>query len=235
VTHLSESQVLVHYSSNADEAEEIVAKIKSLGVQGAAVQADGADPQFGEILVSKALQAFNTDTIDIVVNNAGISEKHENTAAVPVEAWDRIFHINVRAPFLHIQAALPYMKPGGRIVNVSSVIAKLGSYMLTVYGASKAALNSVTVSLADELGQKGITVNAVAPGPIDTSSGTQDQRITDGLLKEDPTAARLYSNQHMKRKGSPQEVADVILFLSSPMSSNVTGQHIYVDGGINLP
>lgn len=213
-----------------------MAKIKRVGVRAAAAQADAADPEFGNVLVSAARREFGTETINIIVNNAGISIKHENTAAVPVEAWDTVFHINVRGPFLLIQAALPYMTRGGRIVNVSSVIGKLGSYMLSVYGASKAALNSMTVSLADELGPKGITVNAVAPGPIDLSpSGSEDQEITADLLRNDPTAARLYSNQHMKRTGTPQEVAELILFLSSPMSGYITGQHIYVDGGIHLP
>lgn len=205
-------------------------------MQAAAVQANAADPDFGNILVAAARAAFRTETINIIVNNAGMPIIRENTAAVPLEDWDYLFHINVRGPFLLIQAALPFMKPGGRIVNVSSVNANLGSYKLTVYNASKAALNAMTVSLAEELGPKGITINTVSPGPIDLSPpGSKDLHVTADQVRDDPIAWRLHSNQHIKRKGTPQEVADVILFLSSPMSSYITGQTTYVDGGINLP
>lgn len=215
----------MHYSSNAAAAQEVVEKIKSFGVQATAIQADASAPDFGTTLVAGGLKAFNTNKIDIVVNNAGTAVMHDSIAAVPADAWDDIFRVNVRGPFLLIQAALPYMKNGGRIVNISSIIAKLGSYMLPIYGASKGALASMSFALAEELGPKGITINVVSPGPIKT----------DLSMQGSPVAARLERNQHIKREGTSQEVAEAILFLSSPSSSYITGQNLYVDGGINNP
>lgn len=202
----------------------MLTKVKGIGVNAVAIQADASSSDFGKVLVEGALKAFNTNTIDIIINNAGTAVFHDGAAKVPFDSWDSVFHINVRGPFLLIQAALQHMKWGGRIINVSSIIAKLGPSILTVYGASKGALNSMTVSLADELGPKGITINVVAPGPIDT----------DLSGKGTPVADRLERNQHFKREGTADETAALILFLSSPMSSYTTGQHLYVDGGINL-
>lgn len=215
----------MHYSSNAAAAHEVVEKIKSVGVQAIAIQADASAPDFGTTLVAGTLKAFNTNNIDILINNAGIAIMHDSAALVPVDVWDDVFRVNVRGPFLLIQAALPHMKSGGRIVNTSSIIAKLGSSMLPVYGASKGALNSMSIALAEELGPKGITINLVSPGPIQT----------DLSMQGSPVAARLERNQHIKREGSTEEVAAAILFLSSPASSYITGQNLYVDGGINLP
>ena len=190
-----------------------------------AIKADASATDFGKTIVTATLKAFNTDKIDIIVNNAGHAAMHDNVSAVPVEAWDEAFRINVRGPFLLIQAALPHMHSGGRIVNISSIIAKLGSHKLPVYGASKGALASMSFALAEELGPQGITINVVSPGPIKT----------DLSMKGSPVAARLEANQHIKREGTTEEVAGMVLYLSSPISSYVTGQNIYVDGGINIP
>ncbi|KAG0647635.1 hypothetical protein D0Z07_6731 [Hyphodiscus hymeniophilus] len=228
------ANVLIHYNSTSQSVEEVLGKIRSLGVEAAAVQADAGDPSFGKILVAAALEHFPTDKINIIVNNAGLGIAREDTASVPLEDWDYLLHINLRGPFLLIQAALPYMKPGGRIINVSSVMANLGSSKMIVYSASKAALNSMTLSVSEELGPKGITVNTVSPGPIDLS-GSKDLNVTLDDVKDDRIGWRVHSNQHIKRKGTPQEVANAILFLASPMSSYITGQVTYVDGGINLP
>jgi NAD(P)-dependent dehydrogenase (short-subunit alcohol dehydrogenase family) len=214
----------VHYSSNTAAVQQVVDKIKSFGVQAVAIQADASATDFGSVIVAATLKAFNASKIDIIVNNAGHAAIHESAAAIPVEAWDEAFRINVRGPFLLIQAALPHMRSGARITNVSSIIAKLGSSKLPVYGASKGALASMSFALAEELGPKGITINVVSPGPI----------ATDLSMKGSPVAARLEANQHIKREGTTEEVAGLILFLSSPVSGYITGQNIYVDGGINI-
>ncbi|KAF7184131.1 hypothetical protein CNMCM7691_004690 [Aspergillus felis] len=211
------ANIAVHYSSNAASAQEVVEKIKSLGVQATAIKADASSPDFGTTLVAGTLKAFNTSNIDILVNNAGTAVMHDSAASVPADVWDDVFRVNVRGPFLLIQAALPHMKSGGRIVNTSSIIAKLGSSMLPVYGASKGALNSMSIALAEELGPKGITINLVSPGPIKT----------DLSMQGSPVAARLERNQHIKREGSTEEVAAAILFLSSPTSGYITGQNLY--------
>lgn len=216
--------------------EEVLAKIRAFGVRAAAVQADAGDPNFGKILVAAALENFQTDTIDIIVNNAGLGIEREDIASVPIEDWDYLFHINIRGPFLLIQAALPYLKPGGRIINVSTVMTNLGSYKLIVYNASKAAVNSMTLSVSEELAPKGITVNTVSPGPIDLSPpGSKDLSVTMDQVKDNPISWRVHANQHIKKKGTPQDIANAILFLASPMSGYITGQVTYVDGGINLP
>lgn len=177
------------------------------------------------MLVDAALKGFNTDHIDIVVNNAGTAVMSTSIAEVTFDSWDQVFHVNVRGPFLLIQAAVPYMPKGGRIINVSSIAARIGSFMLPVYGASKGALNSMTLALAEELGPKGITINILAPGPI----------RTDLNMEGSPVAARLGANQHIKRLGTTQECAVAVEFLAHPDSSYITGQIIAVDGGINLP
>lgn len=201
-------------------------KLQSFGVMAAAAKADASSTDFGKTLVDATLKAFNTKTIDIIVNNAGYATpSFEGIKTVGVDEWDNVFRINVRGPFLLIQEALPYMKEGGRVINVGSVISRLGSLMLAVYGASKGALNSMTVAISEELGAKGITANVVSPGPI----------ATDLSMDGSPIAVRLRNNQHIKREGTANEIAKTILFLASPGASYITGQVIAVDGGIAFP
>ncbi|KAM0238431.1 hypothetical protein ACHAP5_008621 [Fusarium lateritium] len=219
------ANILVHYASSADAAEKVVAQIKDLGVQAIAAKADASSESFGTDLVQAALEGLNTKTIDIIVNNAGIPMYHPEIAAVNPESWDQTFHANVRGPFLLIQAALPYMPRGGRIINIGSIVAKLGIPALTVYGASKAALTSITTSMAGELAAKGITINVVSPGPV----------ATDMTMTGTPIGDKLRSHQADPREGEASEVAGVILFMASPASSYITGQLIPVDGGIQMP
>lgn len=222
---LTQVQILIHYSSKAGPAEEVAAAVRTHGVKAHIVQSDGSARDFGTKLVNEALSAFGTGAIDIVVNNAGTAVVSADTAAVDFDSWDAVFHVNVRGPFALIQAALPYMKSGGRIINIGSVIAQLGHSMLPVYGASKGALNALTVAMAGELAQKGITINVVSPGPIST----------DLSMKGSPIAVRLEANQHIKREGTAREVASAIAYLASPDASYITGQIVPVDGGIWLP
>ena len=215
----------MHYSSSVGPAQEVVAKVTSLGVKSVAIQADASAKDFGTTIVEATLKAFDTTNIDIIVNNAGTAAVHQGIANVPFEAWDEILNINVRAPFSLIQAGLPHMKEGGRIINVGSVITRFGHEWLAVYGASKGALNAMSVAIAQELGAKGITVNVVAPGPIST----------DLSMKGSPIYDKLMNNAHIKREGTPREIAEAIRFLTQPGAGYITGQIVAVDGGIHMP
>ncbi|OCT50972.1 short-chain dehydrogenase/reductase SDR [Cladophialophora carrionii] len=116
------ANVLIHYNSSAGPAEAVVSKIKGLGVQAAAVKADASSADFGKTLVDAALKSFNTKTIDIIVNNAGYAAPNvEGIKSVGFDEWDTTFRINVRGPFDLIQAALPYMREGGRVINIGSI------------------------------------------------------------------------------------------------------------------
>ncbi|KAK2812057.1 hypothetical protein FQN50_001767 [Emmonsiellopsis sp. PD_5] len=219
------ADILIHYASSAEPAQQVLQTIKALGVNAAAVQADASTPDFGNILVTAALQQLQTTHIDILVNNAGKTAFTPSIAATPFDAWDPVFQINVRGPFTLIQAALPHMPAGGRIINISSVVARLGSPLLPIYSASKGALNTLTVSLASELATKGVTINVVAPGPV----------ATDLSVMKTPIVDRLCANQHIKREGTAGEVAAAVEFLAMPGSGFITGQILAVDGGIHLP
>ena len=135
-----------------------------------------------------------------------------------------MFRTNVRGPLLLVQAALPYLaSPGGRIVNLGSIVGRSGSSAGNVYSATKGALSTIALGWGEQLGPKGITVNTVVPGPIET----------DMVLPEDhPLVQKFRSEQYIKRNGTTAEVAEAILFLASPMASFITGQQICVDGGL---
>ncbi|KAH8810804.1 putative short-chain dehydrogenases/reductase [Xylogone sp. PMI_703] len=221
------ANIVVHYFKNSDAAAQTVQKLEALGVKAAAIYADQQSPTFGKDIVEASLQAFNTNTIDIIVNNAAAAVAHENLESVPVEDFDWHFHINVRGPFLLMQASLPYLaSPGGRIINISSVMARSGTSQGNFYSASKAALSAMSLGWAEQLGQKEITVNVISPGPI----------ATDRIRPEDhPVTQKVRAQQYIKRNGTTSELAEVIGFLASPMASFVTGQNIYVDGGLIYP
>lgn len=220
---------MIHYNGNASRAQDVVNSIEALGVKAIAVQADAASENFGSILVNAALSAFETSNIDIVVNCAGTIVMASSIQDIDIASWDKAFQINVRSAFLLIQAAVPHMPKGGRIVNIGSIAAKMGSRHLAVFAASKAALTSLTVSLAEELGPKEITINIVAPGPIITEPDVADPADLA------PVATKIFNNAHIKRPGSTEEVAEAVKWLVSPLSGYVTGQLIPIDGGAGWP
>jgi len=157
----------------------------------------------------------------------GTATWHNDLESSAIEDFNRMFNVNVRAPLLLLQAAIPYLaSPGGRIVNISSVVASNGTVQGNVYSGTKAALASMSLGWAEQLGPKGITVNVVTLGPI----------ATDLELSEDhPLTQKFRVEQYIKRNGTTQEVAAAIEFFASPRASFITGQNLNVDGGLIYP
>ncbi|KAJ5804890.1 hypothetical protein N7474_010777 [Penicillium riverlandense] len=219
------ADIVLHYNSNKEAAEHSATKIRELGVRVAVVQGDAGSLSFGDDIVRATVEAFPGRQIDIIINNAGHATFQEGAEMAVVEEFDALFHPNVRGPHLLVRAALPHLaSPGGRIVNVGSVIARTGAKQAALYSSTKGALNSLTLAWAEELGERGITVNVVAPGPIDTDYAPPEEHV---LTK------KFRAQQYIKRNGSTEEVANVIVFAASSGASFVSGQVLGVDGGLS--
>jgi NAD(P)-dependent dehydrogenase (short-subunit alcohol dehydrogenase family) len=222
--------VAVHYGKNKGAADEVVAKIKSLGGDAFAVGADLSKKGAAQALFSafdKELVARTGNTkFDILVNNAGIAP-FVGFGDTIEETLDEIYTVNVKSLFLITQEATKRLKDGGRIISLSSIVSRVPSLPFAAYSMLKAPLDNLTKSLANEFGGRGITVNAVAPGVIDTD-------MTYELVNDAETRTSVLSRQALKRIGKAGEVADVVTFLAGPKSGWVTGQTIEVSGGSAL-
>jgi 3-oxoacyl-[acyl-carrier protein] reductase len=215
--------VAVNYSGSKAAAEKLAAEINAAGGKAIAVQANVADPKQVEPLVKTTAEKLGP--IDVLVNNAGIYEFGPLEAITP-EHFHKQFDLNVLGLMLVTQAAVKEFNPkGGSIVNIGSVVGRMAFPNAAVYSATKGAVDSVTVSLSKELGSKGIRVNALNPGLIETE-GTQGagfigSEFSMGTAKETP----------LGRIGQPQDIAAVAAFLASDDSGWVSGQTIYASGG----
>jgi 3-oxoacyl-[acyl-carrier protein] reductase len=217
------ARVAVHYVRQEERAQELVARIRGQGGEAVALQAELLDVRAAAELVAKAAKAL--DGLDILINNAAIMEPAV-VDAIADEQIDRTLAVNIRALVATTREFARLPRPegrGGRIVNISSIAGTAPSGGSSLYAASKAAVNSLTRSHATELGARGITVNAVAPGTTETdmSSGFSDakrQAIARGIA--------------LGRLGRPEEVANVVALLCTDAAGWVTGQIIGADGGM---
>jgi 3-oxoacyl-[acyl-carrier protein] reductase len=218
------ARVIVHYGRNADEAKSVVDEIRSAGGRADAVGADLSAADGAHILAAEVRNLVG-DRLDIVVANAGIS-KAASIETITVKDFDNLFAVNVRAPYFLVQQLLPILANDGSVVFLSSLGAHTAVGMLSAYAATKGAIDTLVKYLAASLGARGIRVNAVAPGVIDTDMSS--------FTKTAEGRATVQGMQALKRIGQPTDVASVIAFLASDDARWITGDTIHVDGGSKL-
>lgn len=215
------ASVCVGYGQSRDAAERVVAEIGSKGGTAAAFPADAEKPAAVRALVAEAAARFGA--IHILVNNAGIYTPGGLLDATDAD-FDRIFNVNVRALLVAVQAVVQVMPAAGRIINIGSVLGERVPFAgLGLYPMTKFAVAGLTRGLARELAPRGITVNCVEPGPIDT-----DMNPASGAGADEQAKATA-----LGRFGKPEEVAAAVAFLASPAASNITGAMLPCDGGLN--
>jgi len=213
---------------NQTDCEKVAKDLKELGVKTEAVKCDVSKKSEVEELFKQTIKEFGR--LDILVNNAGIFP-FIPFAEMKESDWDKVINVNLKSVFLCSQEAAKIMSSGGRIVNISSIASFVGFEGLVHYCASKGGINSMIRALALELAPKKITVNAVAPGAIDTPGASQpDQPKTAAEAAKKQTIAMI----PLARMGQPEDIANAVVFLASEKSSYITGQTIIVDGGWTL-
>ena len=216
-----ENAVIVNYASNEAEAISVVQRIQDLGGRAHAVQADVSLAGDVRKLFDTADEVFGG--VDILVNNAGVMQASP-IADVDDEQFERHFAVNVRGVFFALREAAKRLRDGGRIVNFSSTTLALNAPGYAVYNGTKGAVEGLTRVVAKELGARGITVNVVAPGPVETDL------FLNG--KSEADVQRMAGMAPLRRIGTPPEIADVVAFLTSADAGWVNGQIIRVNGGI---
>ncbi|MGC6590145.1 SDR family oxidoreductase [Paenibacillus sp. Dod16] len=214
------AKVVVNYASSPAKAEEVVTAIKQSGGEARAIQADIRQVAAIERLFGETIEAYGG--IDILVNNAGIMTT-KPVAAMTEEDFDQQFAINVKGTYFAIQQAFHHMNSGGRIINFSTSVVGQMFPAYSVYAGTKGAVEQFTRQLAKEFGPKGITINAVAPGPINTELFT--------VGKSEEQIAGIANMNAFGRLGEPDDVAGAVLFLAGEESKWITGQTIRVNGG----
>lgn len=213
------AQVALTYSASPEKADAVVKSILDKGGKAIAIQADSANVKAIKTAVSKTVDAFAG--LDILVNNAGIY------VGGPIEDYkhsdfDRMVNVNIKGMFVAIQEALHHMKEGGRIINIGSTMSDYSAFPgAAIYTMTKSAVAGLTRGLARELGARGITINNVQPGPVDTDMNPKDGEV----------AQLVTANIALGRYGRDDEIASFVAYLASEDSSFITGASLLADGG----
>jgi 3-oxoacyl-[acyl-carrier protein] reductase len=218
------AQVLVHYGRGAKEADNVVAEIRKGGGRADAIAADLAAAD-GPHKLARQVRSVVGDRLDILVANAGVS-KTATIEETTVGDFDALFAVNVRAPFFLVQQLLPILHEGSSVVLISSLAARAVVGTIPAYAATKGAIDTLVKHLASALGQRGIRVNAVAPGVVATDMSS--------FTKTDAGREYALGLQTFKRLAEPEDVGDVVAFLASSDARWITGDTIHVDGGSKL-
>ncbi|WP_263705586.1 SDR family oxidoreductase [Shouchella tritolerans] len=214
------AKVVVNYSRSAQEANAVVTQIKEKGGEAVAIQADIATVAEVQSLFQKTMEAFRQ--VDILINNAGVGI-YKPIQEVTEEDFDKQFHLNVKGTFFACQQAMAYMEERGRIINFSTSVVGQMFPTYSVYAGTKGAVEQFTRQLAKEFAAKQITINAIAPGPVNT------ELFTEGKSEEQIEGLKKLIG--LGRIGEPEDIANVIEFLVSDKSQWITGQTIRVNGG----
>ena len=216
--------VIINYNGSKERAEETLSKVRSSGADGMVVQCDVSDMAAVDAMVKEAVKTYGH--LDILVNNAGIT-RDNLIMKMSEEDFDAVINANLKSCFNTIKAVSRQMlkQRAGRIINIASVSGILGNAGQANYAASKAGVIGLTKTMARELASRGITVNAIAPGFVDTD---MTQALSDSV-KEAATA-----QIPLKRFGKPEDIAYMAAFLASERASYITGQIISVDGGMAI-
>lgn len=215
------AQVIVHYGASKEEASQVVADIEKTGGKARLLQADLAALDGADRLSA----ALGDQPIDILVNNAGVAP-FASIAETDAATFDRLANVNMRSLFFVTQKVLPRMPDGGRIVNISSAVTRIAFPGIPAYSATKGFVNVLTLQLAAELGARNITVNAVAPGAIDTQMSA--------WIRQPGGTDMLKQIQALPGVGQPEHVAGVVAWLVGPDGAWTTGEVIDVSGGTKL-
>jgi len=225
------AHVLVHYGRSAQQAQSLVGEIQANGGRANAISADLGTAD-GATLLAKKVRSIVGDRLDLLVLNAGIS-KAARIADYTVEDFDNLFATNVRSPFFLVQQLLPILGEGSNIIVISSIGAHavvgkpaLENPSILAYASTKGAIETLVKNWAAILGPRGIRVNAVAPGVIDTDMSN--------FTKTEAGREATLGKQALKRIGKPEDIADVVAFVASDSARWITGASIPVDGGTKL-